>query len=81
MYPGQNAVAAGNPNACYYATITQLALPTPTAITGADPIKDQIADKPRFYSAFVDVIGGQGNAKLDTRKVLFLVPPKDPGLK
>lgn len=35
---------------------------------------------PQFYSAFVDVIGVQGNIPLDRRSVLFLVPPKDPGV-
>jgi hypothetical protein len=28
----------------------------------------------------VDVIGVQGGVKLDQRTVLFLVPPKDPGV-
>ena len=28
----------------------------------------------------VDVIGVQGNVQLDHRSVLFLVPPKDPGV-
>jgi hypothetical protein len=35
---------------------------------------------PQFYNAFVDVIGVQGNIELDRRSVLFLVPPKDPGV-
>ena len=39
---------------------------------------EQIA---QFYNAFVDVIGVQGNVKLDRRTVLFLVPPTDPGVK
>jgi hypothetical protein len=34
----------------------------------------------QFYNAFVDVIGVQGNVQLDKRTVLFLVPPKDPGV-
>lgn len=38
------------------------------------------ANDPQFFNAFVDVIGVQGNVKLDTRTVLFLVPPKDPGV-
>ena len=40
----------------------------------------QPENQPQFYNAFVDVIGVQGNVKLDTRTVLFLVPPKDPGV-
>lgn len=36
---------------------------------------------PQFFNAFVDVIGVQGNLPLDKRSVLFLVPPKDPGVK
>jgi hypothetical protein len=35
---------------------------------------------PQFFNAFVDVIGVQGNIPLDRRSVLFLVPPKDPGV-
>lgn len=35
---------------------------------------------PQFFNAFIDVIGVQGNVKLDQRSVLFLVPPKDPGV-
>lgn len=35
---------------------------------------------PQFYSAFVDVIGVQGNVQLDRRSVLFVVPPRDPGV-
>jgi hypothetical protein len=34
----------------------------------------------QFFNAFVDVIGVQGNVQLDKRTVLFLVPPKDPGV-
>lgn len=37
-------------------------------------------NEPQFYNAFVDVIGVQGNIHLDNRSVLFLVPPKDPGV-
>jgi hypothetical protein len=37
-------------------------------------------DKPQFYSALVDVVGLQVNGELDRRTVLFLVPPKDPGV-
>jgi hypothetical protein len=36
---------------------------------------------PQFFNAFVDVIAVQGNLKLDQRSVLFLVPPKDAGVK
>lgn len=36
---------------------------------------------PQFFNAFVNVIGVQGNLPLDKRSVLFLVPPKDPGVK
>jgi hypothetical protein len=36
--------------------------------------------EPQFYNAFVDVVGVQGNVQLDRRTVLFLVPPKDPGV-
>jgi hypothetical protein len=36
---------------------------------------------PQFFNAFVDVIAVQGNLKLDQRGVLFLVPPKDAGVK
>jgi hypothetical protein len=35
---------------------------------------------PQFYNAYVDVIGVQGNIPLDRRSVLFLVPPKGPGV-
>lgn len=38
-------------------------------------------DTPQFFNAFVDVVGVQGNVQLDRRSVLFLVPPKDPGVK
>lgn len=34
----------------------------------------------QFFNAFIDVIGVQGNIQLDKRTVLFLVPPKDPGV-
>lgn len=37
-------------------------------------------NEPQFFSAFVDVVGAQGNVQLDRRSVLFLVPPKDPGV-
>ena len=37
-------------------------------------------NEPQFFNAFVDVIGVQGNIQLDKRSVLFLVPPKDPGV-
>ena len=36
---------------------------------------------PQFFNAFVDVIAVQGNLYLDKRSVLFLVPPKDAGVK
>lgn len=36
---------------------------------------------PQFFNAFVDVIAVQGNLHLDKRSVLFLVPPKDAGVK
>jgi len=36
---------------------------------------------PQFFNAFVDVIGVPGNLPLDKRSVLFLVPPKDAGVK
>jgi hypothetical protein len=36
---------------------------------------------PQFFNAFVDVIAVQGNLALDKRSVLFLVPPKDAGVK
>jgi hypothetical protein len=38
------------------------------------------ANEPQFFNAFVDVVGVQGNVQLNNRKVLFLVPPKDPGV-
>ncbi|MBX3208153.1 MAG: hypothetical protein KF764_24110 [Labilithrix sp.] len=38
------------------------------------------SNEPQFYNAFVDVVGVQGNVQLDKRSVLFLVPPKDPGV-
>jgi len=38
------------------------------------------SNEPQFYNAFVDVIGVQGNIPLDKRSVLFLVPPRDPGV-
>ncbi len=47
------------------------------------PAKNTIvppANDPQFFNAFVDVIGVQGNIPLDKRSVLFLVPPKDPGV-
>jgi hypothetical protein len=48
------------------------------------PAKNTIvpaAIDPQFFNAFVDVIAVQGNLKLDQRSVLFLVPPKDAGVK
>lgn len=36
---------------------------------------------PQFFNAFIDVIAVQGNLHLDKRSVLFLVPPKDAGVK
>ena len=36
---------------------------------------------PQFFNAFIDVIGLPGNLKLDTRTVLFLVPPTVTGVK
>jgi len=36
---------------------------------------------PQFFNAFIDVIGLPGNLKLDTRSVLFLVPPTVIGVK
>ncbi len=41
----------------------------------------QPLETPQFFNAFVDVVGVQGNIPLDRRSVLFLVPPKDPGVK
>lgn len=38
-------------------------------------------DAPKFYNAFIDVVGAPQNIPLDKRSVLFLVPPKDPGVK
>ncbi|MBX3198444.1 MAG: VWA domain-containing protein [Labilithrix sp.] len=38
------------------------------------------SNEPQFFNAFVDVVGVQGNVQLDKRSVLFLVPPKDPGV-
>jgi hypothetical protein len=35
----------------------------------------------QFFNAFIDVVGLPGNTKLDKRTVLFLVPPKDVGVK
>jgi hypothetical protein len=36
---------------------------------------------PQFFNAFVDVIAVQGNLPLDHRAVIFMVPPKDPGVQ
>lgn len=36
---------------------------------------------PQFYNAIVNVVGVQGNVQLDSRTVLFLVPPKDPSVQ
>ena len=33
----------------------------------------------QFFNAFIDVVGVPGSIKLDTRQVIFLVPPKEPG--
>jgi hypothetical protein len=38
-------------------------------------------DVAQFFNAFIDVVGLPGNTKLDKRSVLFLVPPKDVGVK
>ena len=38
-------------------------------------------DAAQFFNAFIDVVGLPGNTKLDRRTVLFLVPPKDVGVK
>lgn len=38
------------------------------------------AIEPQFFTAFVDVTGVPGNLLLDTRSVLFLVPPKVSGV-
>jgi hypothetical protein len=38
------------------------------------------SNEPQFYNAFVDVVGVQDRIQLDQRSVLFLVPPKDPGV-
>ena len=35
---------------------------------------------PQFYKALINVIGVQGNVQLDSRTVLFLVPPSTPGV-
>jgi hypothetical protein len=37
-------------------------------------------ERASVYNAFVDVVGVQGNIQLDQRSVLFLVPPRDPGV-
>jgi len=37
--------------------------------------------EPQFFNAFIDVMGLPGNLKLDTRSVLFLVPPTVTGVK
>jgi hypothetical protein len=37
-------------------------------------------DVPQFYNVLIDVIGVQGSVQLDSRKVLFLVPPADPSV-
>lgn len=34
-------------------------------------------DEPQFFNAIVDVVGVQGDVQLDSRSVLFVVPPKD----
>lgn len=36
---------------------------------------------PQFFNAFIDVVGVPGNLPLDRRSVLFLVPPRDAGVK
>jgi hypothetical protein len=36
---------------------------------------------PQFFNAFIDVMGLPGDLKLDTRSVLFLVPPTVTGVK
>ncbi|MDB4946746.1 MAG: hypothetical protein JWP97_6280 [Labilithrix sp.] len=36
---------------------------------------------PQFFNAYIDVMGLPGNLKLDTRSVLFLVPPTVSGVK
>ena len=36
------------------------------------------SDAVQFFDAFIDVVGVPGSVKLDTRKVIFLVPPKAP---
>ena len=36
---------------------------------------------PQFFNAFIDVMGLPGNLLLDTRSVLFLVPPTVTGVK
>lgn len=49
----------------------------------AIPAKDTtvpLKSDPRAYNAFVDVLGVQGDARRDRRAVLFLVPPRDPGV-
>ncbi len=38
-------------------------------------------DAAQFFNAFINVVGLPGNTKLDKRTVLFLVPPKDVGVK
>ena len=37
------------------------------------------AEAVQFFNAFIDVIGVPGSIKLDSRSVIFLVPPKRPG--
>lgn len=32
----------------------------------------------QFFNAYIDVVGVPGSIKLDTRQVIFLVPPKEP---
>lgn len=48
----------------------------PAMNNGVMPTSD-----PQFFNAFIDVIAVQGDLHLDKRSVLFLVPPKDAGVK
>ncbi len=64
-------------------TFTQLKAGTPVCFeiipnqnNSVQPLLD-----PQFFNAFVDVIAVQGNLPLDHRAVLFMVPPKDPGVQ
>jgi hypothetical protein len=64
-------------------TFTAVVVGTPVCFEVLPQMNTTVKPKTtaQFFKAFIDVLGMPGSVKLDKREVLFLVPPKDAGVK